>query len=534
MRPGLYPQLGRLLPLLCLAGLLASGPLHAGDRGWIADEPSLQMDQDPTMVPVGRGAIFVPAMSDPEQEPLFIVYRGEERVGSGETGKRFIVPPGDYRIEVGSGVSQDRFSKEVTVVEGRTALIKVEWAGLRIQVVDQNSIPFRGSYELIAFPSARNLGIGYGAAAERGERLRTWILEPGLYMIIKTGSTYQSRTNFYTFRLSRGYLDTITLVMDQTTGDFLGAGHQIGISSDWKGQHNLTLTATFGGGLSFTSQKDVYGSSDSTIFSPSLYSDAIMQWLPGRHIVYSQMVLDEIFMQKDWGRLEKTGDVFRLNALYAYRLTQTFGPYVRSGVESTLFPGYIYFDGPTNVYELASDGSPLRAWKNQDVFKTSRAFYPLTLKGGVGLRLNTPPLSWLNVWGLIGVGGRLEYSGNTYRDTSSGAKTPEPSKGESVQYVSKVYDETLYGMELSVVGQSNLGRFITLTSEFEYFNPFKEFDPLNRNFGKPDVRFDTNIGLRLISYVSLNYMYRLIYAPKYSDLMQHDQRAMLRFSYTFF
>src|SRR5262245_29450635 len=39
------------------------------DRGWAAGTIQEQLDRDPTLVPFGKGAVFVPAMTDPLDEP---------------------------------------------------------------------------------------------------------------------------------------------------------------------------------------------------------------------------------------------------------------------------------------------------------------------------------------------------------------------------------------------------------------------------------------------------------------------------------
>jgi hypothetical protein len=479
---------------------------------------------DPTMVPVGRGAIFVPTMSNPDLEPPFRVYIDDQHIGNGRGGTRFVVPAGDYVVELGSGASTDRIRRQVHVVEGRTAMVPVDWAGLQIRVVDENGIPHRGVYELIAMPQANNLGIGYGANIERGEVVRNWILEPGTYLIIKVGDTFQARTNFFTVRLVPGVFDTMNLVMDRQTGDFLGAGQVFGGAGRLAGIKDLQLTATLGGGLDFSKQTSVVGTPDNTLFTPSLYADAVGQWLPGRNLVYGQFTLDEVFTQRDGGRLEKTADDVQLYLLYSYKVTKRMGPYVRAGIRTTLFPGYVYFSRKQTVVEVDQSGKVLNVWRDRDRFQTSDSFFPMTLLGGVGLRMDTPPSTTFNAWALLGMGGRKKLAGGTL----TSAPSPDGWVGRvKPTALRRAIDEDQFGAELTIVAQGSLLRFFNYTAQFEYFPPYDDlYDP--------DLRLDTNLGLRLTSYVSLNYSYRMLRDPKYSEFLQHDHRATVRFSYTFF
>jgi hypothetical protein len=495
-----------------------------GAYSWPAALPETQLDMDPTMVPVGRGAIFVPTMSNPELEPPFRVYVDDQYIGNSRCGTRFIVPAGDYVVELGSGASTDRIRRQVHVAEGRTALVPADWSGLQIRVVDENGIPHRGVYELIAMPQANNLGIGYGANIERGEVVRNWILEPGTYLIIKVGDTFQARTNFFTVRLVPGTFDTINLVMNRDTGDFLGAGQVFGGGGRLAGIKDLQLTATLGGGLDFSRQTNVVGTSDNTLFTPSLYADAVGQWLPGRNLVYGQFTLDEVFTQRDGKRLEKTADDVQLYLLYSYKVTKRMGPYVRAGIRTTLFPGYVYFSKKQTVVEVDQSGNVLHTWKHRDRFQTSDPFFPMTLLGGVGLRMDTPPSTGFNAWALLGMGGRKKLAGGTLTSASS----PDGWVGRvSPTALRRAIDEDQFGAELTIVAQGSLLRFFNYTAQFEYFPPFNNLDD-------PDLRLDTNLGLRLTSYVSLNYSYRMLRDPKYSEFLQHDHRATVRFSYTFF
>lgn len=170
-----------------------------------------QVANDPTPMPIGKGAVFIPAFIDGTREPPVAIYRGKRRIKDGRMGRHIVLSPGDYVVQVGSGTGQHQLQIKVHVAEGKTTVLpRDRWAGLMVNVVDQQFVPFRGNYELIRMQTREDYGLGFGADQLQGEQLRVWVLPPGLYKIIRAGGTYRDRTDFATVaRLSR-YLTLAT------------------------------------------------------------------------------------------------------------------------------------------------------------------------------------------------------------------------------------------------------------------------------------------------------------------------------------
>jgi hypothetical protein len=479
---------------------------------WLVAPSRIQAEQAGRLIPVGKGAIFVPAMSDPAREPPYVVEKDGEVVETAAMGSHAVLDPGIYRVLLGSGTLGDRFSRRVLVKERRTTIVPATWGGVVVNVVDERSVPFRGSYELVALPSRTNYGLGLGADIELGEEVRTWLLPPGTYMLIKTGESYQARTDFYTFRLLPGELLRLTLVQDRAEGSFLGAG-QMSVSEQETEVKDWLLHLVLGGDAEFNRRSDLVGYSSGYGFTLGGYLDFVAQYKPLEHLVYTRFKLEEKqvkFPDQPW---QKDLDELRVDGLYVYRILPWLGPYVRAGLQTQIFPSYLNFDRDTTLVD-AEDGEILGTGKRR--FEVGPSFAPIEVKGGAGLSFLITTSHVLDAQIRVGFGARALFNRGLYlqRDV---ADTPEVEllrKGDAYQY----------GAEATIVGSLRLTRWVIATTEFEFLEPFN--DP-----GRPVFDWETTIGLRLVSFASLNYIFKLLADRERSDHLQTEHRVLLRFTW---
>ncbi len=191
------------------------------------DELRRQIGSDPVPIPPRLGAIFVPRIIQQQNvsQTSYIVYDTKGRqVATNPTGKKAFVYPGRYTVQIGSrsGTVLPRY--HVRVYASQLTIIRARWAALVILVQDESLVQFRGTYDLIHLESRRGIGTGIGADERIGEKVRPWLLPPGLYMIVQVGDTYLARTDFLTVQVNEGEVTFFRLIKDRNDGRVRGGG----------------------------------------------------------------------------------------------------------------------------------------------------------------------------------------------------------------------------------------------------------------------------------------------------------------------
>ena len=502
-----------LVPMQALASFEQERP-----ETWEMPPSREQAERDPTLIPAGKGAIFIPSMSDPAREPACIVMREGTIVATTQPGRLVVLDPGIYEVKLGSGAIADRFTRKVLVKDGRTTVIPATWATVVINVVDERSEPFRGTYELVRLPEGRNLGVGLGADVELGEEVRAWVLEPGTYMVIKAGESFKARRDFYTFRALPGELLKLVVVMSREDGSLLGAGQTAlgGFETavkDWR----LHFVVGADAELNRRTNMESSGLPSGIGFSAGMYLDFLAQYRPEKHLVYLRLRSEEGIVQVAKQPWQKDRDELKLDALYIYRLLQWLGPYVRFGYKSAIFPGYYSFTGEKGFVKVEADGTQTDLGRYTDRFRLSDWVSPIELKGGVGISLLGVVSYVLDANLRVGFGARALFK----RGLLGVVGTSDDGRVR----VATSTDDYNYGLETTAVATLRLTRWVLATTEFDMLETVK--DPKH-----PIISWENNIALRLVSFLSLNYIFKLRYDRDIppGDL-QTEHRVLMRFTW---
>ena len=327
---------------------LLVGPARGDSYTWIAPPGRGQLEQDPTLIPKGKGFLFVPTMTGSLNEPSFLVLQGNKPIREASPGTGVLLSPGNYKLLVGSGTDLQMMLRTVPIQEGMTTLVKPFWAGLVINVMSENRTSINESYELYRESSQENYGLGFGVEEERGEAVKTWFLPPGVYSVVRLGDNV-STTRKFSVRLEPGELVQRNLVVDTKDGTFIGfyPPAQYGlltqvVDSRWKTSFQLSGSPRLSTSQNTTGADRSVLSLSAEIIGSSVYNT-------DRHYANLRLDFEEGFTREEGDDFRKSVDEFEVRATYIYRLSKRIGPYLRGVCNTRLFAEEEHFDPPRRL-----------------------------------------------------------------------------------------------------------------------------------------------------------------------------------------
>jgi hypothetical protein len=354
--------------------------------GWKAPHPLIQMSEDPTLLGVGGGGIFVPTMTESRLEPEFTL-RSTQGGSSvrGKTSVRVAAEPGDYILEMGMiGQDKPKIRIPIQVNVGKTTLVPIQWSGLLIETLDAEGEYIAESYEIIDLKTNNSLGRGYGQTDERLQNLRPWILPPGLYRIQKTGSALGGTKDFITVQLNAGELTTVEAVFENLGGDLISGGvRPEGTTSlrqrFWR--HNLSLGGTLG-----WEKKELVDGNEKELFT--VLGDARWRSRLDHPKWFSQNEarIRTTLRKEDQGRLIATTDDVLARMLWVRRVTPWIGPYARLRFNTHFVETLLPIDEGDTLTLMESTGERLLI--GPDTLRTRPPLNPILLAEGLGISVD--------------------------------------------------------------------------------------------------------------------------------------------------
>ncbi len=504
---------------------------------------SPQYHSDPTPLPAGKGAIFLPSLSlKAEREPPVTVLQHGKVVASGNMGRRIAVAPGSYVVSFGSGPAAQHLTRSVAVAEGRTSIVTPDWAVLDVSVVNAKFIPFLGTYEIIRMEDREYMGVGYGVDEELGQRAQVWVLRPGLHKIVQSGSTYRARINFATVLLLPGMAVPYVLVQDDVSREFLGAGVAEPDATRWTDapadqEGAWRFRTSLGGSVLLTNRSEGYSSAPvGSSLGIDLFSDNRLYWKADPHLWTTRLEVEEGQMLQPTigkdnkpgslmdGRLQSTKDRVYFNSIYMYHYLPWVGPYLRFGGETTLFDRVTYFEQPTQVVVQSPQGAQLATYKGADGkgetrFTVSGPLTPVQLKQGAGVNFRVIHDLTFDLDLRSGFGSR-QYLARSQLVPKDDPSTPGFELRE-------VGDTALAGLEASALGQVRFSRYLQGSTELDGLLPFD-------GVGSTQLAWRSALSLRLGSFAALTYTLSVVRQPNVrpDTPWAMEQGLQLRFHYT--
>jgi hypothetical protein len=476
----------------------------ADEDTWIANRRKAQLAMDPTLIPKGKGMLFVPTMTSGFREPNYQIFRNGKEIATEETGTGVLLSPGAYEVLIGSGIITQMMRREVEIVEGWTSLVEPWWSGLAIDVIDETRASTKESYEL--FDEGRqqeNFGIGFGVEEERGEAVDTWLLKPGTYTIVKVGENVATPRKF-SVRLLPGELIQRNLVVDDN-GNFVGfyppSYLQLGgqLSSKWNSRWELSMSTQFNTSQN-TANEEASLSFTGQLRNRSRYNSE-------RHFFDLRIILEEGFTKEGGEVLRKSVDEIEARSTYIFRLSRRLGPYLRGVLNSKLFPADQRFDAPQVLTLIDAEGQIIETLQGITEFTREPSFYPLELRQGIGINFEAYRSFPLNIDLRIGLGASQKIVSDSFELIGDTAIEQE--------------NVSSTGLNALIILDAQLGRYINLDSELDILMPSSRTSAW-------EFTFENRVRTFLTPFINMDIVFDLERQKPLNEL-QSSQQVLLRF-----
>jgi hypothetical protein len=481
---------------------------------WNAQPLSVQMAADETIVPYGKGGLFIPTYTETNSEPDIEVFdlRGG-LVASSEPGRTLTLEPGEYRVALGSGSKQQRIVKNIKIEEGAKRPLAPDWSGLVIDVVDEQGIALKGEYELVRIDEFDPYGRGYGASIELGETVKAWILKPGIYKILGAGEGYNTLTNFVTVRLMPGELTTFLLIQDPSDFRIRGGG-TIHLAPTARLTSNWRFGVNIGINTQFNAEIDHEAAIAASAFTLGGLIDAWLLYRKKPVEWSTRLRLDEGINLAD-DKLENmvnNPDRLLVSSIFIWRILNWLGPYARAESNTKFFDSKIRrgkeigfsFTDAGYVFDEAA------GLDTSQVYMVEPAFSPLIVELGAGVNFDLTTRRYFEAKARLGAGGNYSRYDDRHRIIED--RRVKYVSEDSLEQKSVVSNSiVLYPEErvniFEVGPQTSLGATVRIGALGSAEGEFKLFAPLQR-LSRPDFEFNGTLSWRLHRSLNLDYTYR--------------------------
>ena len=486
-------------------------------ESWIAPRPDEQFRLEGKDDQRGFGRIFIPVMSSNEWVPNVTIYRGGELVrDDASMGESVFLEPGEYRVVFGSGIYEEqRLERTVEVESEEAVIVPVDWAGLIVRIIDPSRNFLVQNYEIFDMESEETHGMSVSKDENQpDEHPDTWLLRPGLYKITRAGAPFNTSTNFATARLLPGTLTQFTVVIDEISGNFMGAGILKELETQSMKKTFFTHYSALNGSANLSSDNRADRDEFVTNINLSTRFDNRFLYDDRKQYFLSEPSHELVLSRTGQRSMHISTDRLLFNNIYIYYFVPAFGLYGRFDMETKVFPGKAYFDsGQPEIFKM-SDGDTLEVVRDADEVVVSPNFSPLKLKEGVGL--NFTPVRGNRVRFSIRTGaGFWQYLNNEVYVQSS----------QSDVVFEKVNSDYVEGLEVSAWGNVQPTSKLVWATKVDVLFPVK-------GTKKTSYELESLVSYRLLKYTSLEYDF--LYSKETSRARGYIESTLwLKLSYIF-
>lgn len=498
-----------MVPLVAgaLGGLVLISPRAAAAEPSVPERESPadkrlrdQLELDTTPVPVGSGALFVYAPGGVRDARVVVLFEGET-LAQGRLGERIVVPPGQYRVLIGSGADALRASTEVTVRKDTTEIVKPSFGIVRVSVVDLQRRPLGQSFQLVSEDGARRYGPVTPVIKPGHPTQETFLVVPGRYQIV-LGEALDRNASAVAVQVTAGEEGAYRVVVD---GDRI-LRSEFGTSEAAPEKTSWYVRWTLGATGSFATRRGQLSSYNGTALQIGAFSKFDLTYDNARNFASLGLLVDESFADlasKTQGGLKKAKlvDDVAGELLYNYRVGGIIGPYAHVLGRGTLLPTYFTPNEPATVRLRANDGTLLeeRTMRPEDDgYRLLRMGYPLIGQAGAGLGSESE-------YGMFRFGLRAGVAlRSAYFGGGSYVRAVSPGNVD----LARLDDERRAGGEATAKLGFTLWRNVSIDSRFDLFAGRSQWAHIKGDSGRaylPIFRWETSAQARISEYVSVVY-----------------------------
>jgi hypothetical protein len=448
---------------------------------WLAPAVEEQLSRDRILIPMGKGAVFIPSFTEPRREPEVTLFNARGRqVQNGQTGERIVLDSGTYTLRFGSGTSGQQFSSTVDISEGHTIIKDPDWSGLIVETLLPNGIFIEGQYEVIRMSNWVNFGKGRGLKEERLQDLKTWIVPAGIYRISKPGEGFNSLRNYITVQLNPGELHKLELIFDKDGGDIISGGTKT-LTPRAKIGSNWTYGVRAGGNVNLSRLNEESGSRKE---ATQVTSDIRLQLLFDnvRYLGSSELLLQDNFNKMKGQPFSAPSDIANFRTNWVRRMNSWLGAYVRGSIESHVFPRSAGHDTVYIIQSHTAPGNPDSTYLDTTLtpgsidLDVNPFLDPMNFGEGFGLNIEFLSRYYLEASTQIGLAGRQYLAFDSYVANNDSSYTRARSKYE-------------IGIENTLNATLRLGSQATLDFRTIIFAPNANLNNLRLDDLSADFRF---------------------------------------------
>ncbi len=495
--------------------------MNNGVKTWDADPPEIQLQKEGTLLPKNLGGLFIPTMSSSNIEPGFKIFSLKDNkkkllYDNAKTFKTYILPPGEYLVQTGSGELQ--ITQKIKIKKEEYSILMPNWGAISFKVQDENRNFIRENFDIFILSSdipQKVLTIS-SEDFENLDKISTYYLPAGVYKLVKSGSNINTEIDFSTFTILPGHYLPYMIVLDNTSRHFLASGIIRQEYTERKVK-NWRLFGGIHGNFNLSNSNDLSSKQNNTNYSFSTQLEFTAKYDNRLYYFYTRNNFEEGWNKQGSESIRTFIDNMETKNIFVLKIYKPFGIYSRLNLTTKIFASYKYYDSPTNITVYQKDSTKYNIFPYKEKVRISPPFFPLDIKEGIGLNFTFSPSIKYTFNIRTGFGFRQTYNNDVLSLIDE--------KKDSVY--KQLSNSQLTGYELSYFSQIYPFNNVYIITEFDMIYPFSAGK-------KRAYELENIINLRLLNNISLDYTIRIKQDKNISNIIKKEQIILIRYSYYFF